>query len=300
MTLSPIMMLYWNMQIDTCCMFSDFVQWLWRHIKVSRSKTHHFCMIYLFLNKINMNREMGAKWSNQRLEQKNMDRIPSDIRDQRFGIPFHQIWKLHHALINLRICYCNSMGKYALVVSAHCVNINIYGLRTLMLPWQFYRMLEYQVNDLKHILLILLVILLLYVYSRPLEERQVWWLADIFRDSYRVWKHPVSQPIMMKNQTYFMYLLHLYVPYFTHHPHLSSSLLSLNSFVANVICWYVCDLKKIFFFLSYLYLYNTLMQPGMLVLACGCNCGFPWRYTITWIWRPRNKLLEIQKKIQKS
>ena len=153
-----------------------------------------------------------------------------------FGIPFHQIWKPHHALINLRICYCNGMGKYALVVSAHCVNLNIYDVRTLMLPWQFYRMLEYQVNDLKHISLILLVILCLYVYSRPLEERQVWWLPDIFRDSNRVWKHQVSQPIMMKNHTYFMYLLHLYVPYFTHHPHPSSSLLSLNSFVANVIC----------------------------------------------------------------
>ena len=236
MTSSLIMMLYWNVQIDPCCMFPDFVQWLWRHIKVSRSKTHHFCMNYLFLNKINMNCEMGAKWSNQRLEQKNMDWIPSGIRDQRFGIPFHQIWKPHHALINLRICYCNGMGKYALVVSAHCVNLKIYDVRTLMLPWQFYKMLEYQVNDLKHILLILLVILCLYVYSRPLEERQVWWLADIFRDSYRVWKHQVSQPIMMKNHTYFMYLLHLYVPYFTHHPHLSSSLLSLNSFVANVIC----------------------------------------------------------------
>ena len=179
MTSSLIMMLYWNVQIDPCCMFPDFVQWLWRHIKASRSKTHHFYMNYLFLNKINMNCEMGAKWSNQRLEQKNMDWIPSGIRDQRFGIPFHQIWKPHHALINLRICYCNGMGKYALVVSAHCVNLNIYDVRTLMLPWQFNIMLEYQVNDLKHILLILLVILCLYVYSRPLEERQVWWLADI-------------------------------------------------------------------------------------------------------------------------
>ena len=182
-------------------------------------------MNYLFLNKIIITCEIGAKWSNQRLEQKNMDWIPSGTRDQRFGIPFLLIWKLHHTLINLRICYCNGMGKYALVVSAHCVNLNIYDVRTLMLPKQFYRMLEYQVNYLKHILLILLLILCLYVYSRLLEERQVWWLADIFRDSHIVWKHRVSQPIMMKNHTYFMYLLHLYIPYFTHHHHLSSSLL---------------------------------------------------------------------------
>ena len=58
-------------------------------------------------------------------------------QDQRFGIPFHQIWKLYHALINSRICYCKGMGKYALMVSAHCVNLNIYDVWTLMLPWWF-------------------------------------------------------------------------------------------------------------------------------------------------------------------
>ena len=187
--------------------------------------------------------EMGAKWSNQRLEQKNMDRIPSGTRDQRFRIPLYRIWKLHHALINSRICYCNGTGKYALVVSTHCANLNIYDVRILMLPWWFYGMLECHVNELEHILLILFIISCLCVYSRPIEERHVWWLADIFRDSYRVWKHRVSQPLMTKTHTYCMYLLHLYIPYLTHHPHLSSSPLWLNSFVANGTCWYVCALK---------------------------------------------------------
>ena len=90
----------------------------------------------------------------------------------------------------------------------------------------------------------------------------MWWLADIFRDSYIVWKHQVSQPIMMKKHTYFMYLLHLYVPYYTHHPHLSPSLLSLKSFVANIICWYVWDLKYIFLSLSFYLFFNQVIFPG--------------------------------------
>ena len=135
-------------------------------------------------------------------------------------------------------------SKYALVVSAHCVNLNIYDVRTLMLPRWFYRMFEYRVNELKHILL---TIFCLYVYSRPLEGRQMWQLAGMFHDSYIVWKRQQSQPLMMKNRTYFMYLLHLYVLYFIHFPHISSSPLSLNdSFVATVIWQSVCDLKYIF------------------------------------------------------
>ena len=79
--------------------------------------------------------------------------------------------------------FSSQMASYTdgVFISWH-VNLNIYDVRTLMMRWWFYRMLEYQVNEIKHIQLkkdkcddwlIYFVILTEYESSRYLN--QSWW-----------------------------------------------------------------------------------------------------------------------------
>ena len=62
------------------------------------------------------------------------------------------------------------------------------------------------------LLLLTMLLMVFFVYTSPLQDWKMWWVADIhvLRDSYVERTQHVFHPVMMKNYTYVIYLLQMY------------------------------------------------------------------------------------------